>query len=151
MKRKCLIVVEKPSILNMVKKVYEELGAAADFVADFAVINCHVENLKTTKIPANELSDFTPLTLQKSKVSSEYIIHADNDMMLKRGEAIVKMVRENNYDVIVNACDPDDCGELSFKYMLESLNLTRRHTEQIFLFDLTDSLIESELLTLNEF
>jgi DNA topoisomerase IA len=61
------------------------------------------------------------------------------------------MVKKNQYDAIVNATDADTEGELEFQYMIESLGLERMKTERIYLFDITESVIESELMTLNDF
>lgn len=149
--KKYLIVTEKPSMVRSLESVYKQMGESAEFEADFLPVNCHVVNVKTSKLSADSIADHRPFNLKAKKVTPNFKLHCGADIQIARGEEILKMVKTNKYDAIINACDPDDEGDLEFQYMLESLGLERHKTERIYLFDLSDSLIESELMTLNDF
>lgn len=149
--KKYLIIAPKPSIAKIIEGVYKNMGESAAFEADVLPVNCHVIDCNNTRFPQETLEEFKPFNLKKVNVPPRYKISCNGQAHIDCGKAIQKMVNKNQYDAIVNATDADTEGELEFQYMIESLGLERMKTERIYMFDITESVIESELMTLNDF
>lgn len=149
--KKYLIIAPKPSVAKTIENVYKNMGEMAEFTADVVSVNCHVVDMNSTKLSNETLAQFKSFTLKKANVPPRYKISAEDKLFIDRGAAIKEMVKSGHYTAIINACDPDTDGDLEFQYMIESLGLERCRTERVYLFDLEESLIESELMTLNDF
>lgn len=149
--KRYLIVAPKQSIAKTVVDVYKKMGESAAFMADVLPINCHVVDLQNNHFSQETLSLFKPFVLKKINITDRFRISCDTESCIERGKTIREFVKKNKYDAIVNACDADTEGELEFQYMIESLGLENIKTERIYLFDITESTIEAELMTLNSF
>lgn len=149
-RKRYLIFVEKPSIAKMVLEAYEHMGNKAKFDADIVPMHNHVENIQTSCLDKQSLSKFTSFTLQGMDVSDKFVVYDYGNSQIQFAEDIKSLVAKNHYDAIVNACAPDEEGDLEFQYTIEHLNLAEFATKRLYLWGYCLNNLADELMTLNE-
>jgi DNA topoisomerase IA len=149
-RKKYLILVEKPSIAKMVREAYEHMGNNVKFDADIVPVTSHVENIETSCLNKQSISEFSSFTLKGMDVSDKFVVYDYGNSQIQFAEDIKELVRRNHYDAIVNACDTDEEGDLEFQYTIEHLSLTEFETRRLYFWGYCLNNLEDELMTLNE-
>ena len=167
-KNRYLIIADKPYITNEIRKVYEEMKDDLQFAADFASANCHVVDAFNT-CPLTAVGKVLNLVdgdswtdedgnvgvveefeLKHVKVGKQYRVIRDGTYGKNMSENILELVKNNNYDAIVNACDSAVEGNLRFWYTIESIGLDKHETKRMYLLGFCLNNLEDELLLLNK-
>ena len=123
-KRNFLVITEKPLLANIIKQAFEELGEACDFNIDIELKNNHIINIDdighTYRISV-DLIDYKRYKPKSKDIDGVFIIHEFSPEY--SGARIKELIAANQYSAIINACEHDTEGNLTFLYTLESLGL----------------------------
>ena len=155
--KRYLVIVEKPYTKKLFKGAYENIKDKLDYVADFALVDNFVVDTSSEKVkemfPKEQYEEFlkweTPV-LKNTDVGSGFRISCKDSYYDKCREHIMNLFTDNDYDVIINACDPDECGDISFQYTIEGLSLDICKQKRLYWYSLEEKDIEKILLSLNE-
>ena len=138
--KKYLIIVEKNYIKKRFKEIFESIKSELSFDIDIAVANNHILNLDSHIIYDLKDIEHTEVVIGDRKYPKNYRLIC-NGPYEDFGNIITKLVNENHYDAIVNACDVDDCGNMIFNYVIYSLGLGSYETKRMDYVDITDKTI----------
>ena len=144
---KYLVVVEKPYIKKLFENVFESIRTIVNFEIDIVVANNHILDLNSHIIYDLNGVNHERLVLGGQLFPDNYRLICD-EVYRDYGDAILWKVENNSYDAIINMCDPDEVGDMIFRFTLESLNLNHFKTGRILCRDLTDSTIRDSLFTI---
>lgn len=153
-RKKFLMIVEKPSIMALIKRVYESTKDMANYDLDIAVANNFVFDINDKFIVREdnfeEMNQHPSLKLKNRQVDERFrIITSDDDITKARESRILSLVNANSYDAIINACDMDEPGNLIFAYTIESMGLDEYLTIRFVENNLSEAYLTSKLLDLN--
>jgi DNA topoisomerase IA len=146
-RKKYLVIVEKRYIARIFDKLLAEMENEGVLNADIDVIpaNNHVVNTNSRfGIMVGEGCEVGALELKDRVVPENYklVTSAHMDAI---GSIALMLVQQNNYDVVVNACDIDAEGDLKFRYMIESLGLDKCEQRRMVIAYLTENNISNAL------
>lgn len=122
--KKYLIIAEKKSQQDIIEKVYRENKDSLNYVADLTFINNPVSHIsdKILKVePTNPI--WQKLVLNNIDIPEGYYV-VNSEYSIKQIELIKNLINSNKYDFIVNACDIDIYGQLSYEYVKEKIGFS---------------------------
>lgn len=121
--KRCLIIAEKKSIKEVIQDVYEKNKDKLDFVADVTFMGNPVSHTsdKAFKVDTSEV--WQKLVLRNIEVPEGYFIAVTKFSPIQI-EEIKTLINTNNYDFVVNACDPCLYGQFSYEYTKEKVDFT---------------------------
>lgn len=141
-----LLIAEKPSLMREILNVYQNGNFADDIefmsFAGHTMSLCEPGDYKPEWGAKQWTWDMLPMVpnVWKSKVS------ADKKKMYND---IRNKILSNNYDYIINACDPDREGQAIFQYVYDYMELTEKiklpPIKRFWTNDLTESAITNAL------
>jgi len=145
--KKYLFIVEKPSIQKIIEKVYEENKTSLGYLADFVSSTKPVSHI-SDKIRIIDVTNpiWEKLVLKNIEIQEGYYI-VNSEFASKKNKEIRALINSNDYDIIVNACDPGLYGQLSYEHVKEDIGFSMPE-KRMWFTDLTD---ESVLKSLQEF
>ena len=137
--KKVLILTEKRSVSSHISKALKN-------VSDDITITEIGGHIYTTDepfvVPYCEMKSLKALMLknyEKGYIRGEPLIKEN----IKK---IERMLSENNFDIIVNACDNDKNGKALFSFACDLLNISEQDTVSIELSDLQENYIYNQYL-----
>lgn len=137
--KKYLFIVEKPSLLRIIKKYYDKNKDSLNlnYVADFVSIINPVSHISDTvrRVDTDE-GIWEKLELKNAKVPEGFYI-VNTDVTNKQLEEIKSLVKSDNYDVIVNAFDRGLYGQFSYESMKEKVGFSTPD-KRLWLISLTE-------------
>lgn len=151
-KKLYLVIVEKPYILKRFEKVYKAIWKKLNCELDFALANNHVFDMRLEsfqKISDQIRKDAVPFSLNGKPVEEHFLL-GGGEFRDKCGEKIRQMVQEETYDGIVNSLDPDEAGNLSFRYLLDSLHLEGYRVVKFHMNSYSEEEIQEALVNLSD-
>jgi len=142
--KKYLFIVEKPSLLREIKKVYDNNKGLLDYIADFVFSTNPVSHIsdKVRRVDINE-GIWAKLELKNTKVPEDFYI-VNTDVSIKQLEEIKNLISSGNYDFIVNAFDRGIYGQFSYESIKEKVGFSTPD-KRLWLNTLTDKDILSGL------
>jgi DNA topoisomerase IA len=151
-KKRYLIIAEKPSVAKYLRDIYAKMGDQANFDADIVPANNHVFNINDRLLVnddnRNAILSLPVLRLKDHIINEDFRVDTEG-MWAGNGRRIASLVNRNQYDVIVNACDQDEEGELTFQYVIESMGLENFETRRLILSNLYEANVVDALIALN--
>ncbi len=155
--KRYLVMVEKPYTKKLFKGVYEKNKDKLDYVADFALVDNFVVDTSCERVkeifPKEQYEEFLKWeapVLKNKDVGSGFRVSYKDSYYDRCREHILKLFTENNYDAIINACDPDESGDVSFQFTIERLSLDACKKIRLGWFGLDEKDLEKSLFTLCE-
>ena len=155
--KRYLVIVEKPYTKKLFKGVYENIKDKLDYVADFALVDNFVVDTSCEKVremfPKEQYEEFLKWeapVLKNKDVGSGFRVYYKDSYYDKCRERIMKLFTDNDYNAIINACDPDESGDVSFQFMIERLSLDACKRGRLYWYSLEEKDVEKILLSLNE-
>lgn len=125
---KLLFLVEKPFIKKRIEECFEKIKSSVDYDIDVAIVNCFVTSDEDAKEFHIDTKDFGSFSLETRKVPENYKILVNAEHYKTAAERIASLAKKNKYDILVNACDPDEAGGLMFDYTRETCGLLEYKT-----------------------
>ena len=113
---KALLIAEKPSLMNEIKKVYKAHKSEFNFDIDFLAQAGHLVGLKSPKEINAEKYGRWNLGNFPEVYPYEYKINPGKEKLVKE---IREAVKKGGYDFIIHAGDPDGEGELLVRLVLD--------------------------------
>lgn len=142
--RNVLILTEKKSMCD---KIHDALATVPDRITVME-IGGHIyleEEAETLKVPEETLK--TSKQMDVGNGETGYVL---NEAAIARNIEEIKNTLSEDFDVIINACDPDRSGEFLFDYAAKALNLDTDKVQRMTLRDFTETDIrESYLKAMN--
>lgn len=143
---RALLIAEKPSLMREIQTVYNN-GNFVDDIEFMAFAGhtmglCEPGDYKPEWGEKQWKWDCLPMipTTWKTKVSSDKVTMYNN---------IRNKIMSNNYDYLINACDPDREGQAIFQYVYDYMELTEKTKlppiKRFWTNDLTESAITNAL------
>lgn len=145
--KKYLFIVEKPSLLSVIKEVYDNNKSSLNYVAEFVPASNPVSHISDTirRVDVNDVI-WEELKFKNIELPEGYYI-VNTEYSAKQLEEIRTLINSGNYDVIVNAFDPGLYGQLSYESIKEKVGFSTPD-KRMWLYSLTD---EDILKALNKF
>lgn len=142
-----LILTEKKSMCDKIHEalaaVSEALAAVSDHITVME-IGGHIyleEEAEILKIPEETLKASKRMDVGNGETG--YML---NEAAIAKNIEDIKNTLSEDFDVIINACDPDRSGELLFDYAAKALNLDTDKVQRMTLRDfMANSIRESYL------
>lgn len=135
---KVLILTEKASISNKIR----EALSGADYDITVAEIGGHIhldEESDVLHVSKEELDKAVCITVDDG--TKAYVL---DDETIKKNAEKIKSLAPENFNFILNACDPDDSGQLLFDYAASLVDFDPRPCARMIIKDLTaESIAES--------
>lgn len=128
-----LIIAEKPSIKKVIEDGFEKIKDSIDYDIDVVTAVCFVTSNEDANQFHIDTKDFRSFSLKSREVPENYKIITDMDYHKIAEERIASLIRDNKYDLVVNACDPDTAGELMFDFTRETCGLLDYKTINLYL------------------
>ena len=146
-KQKYLFVVEKPSLKKILEKSFKKNKNKIDYDIDIVISNNCVVDLyePALRSSVDRLREEPILKLQNREIDERYRVVLGT-WREKCGTIISQKIKTNEYDAIVNACDPDEEGELTFAYTIESLQLYGLRQKRFDFLSLSDAELRERFL-----
>lgn len=138
--RNVLILTEKKSMCD---KIHDALATVPDRITVME-IGGHIyleEEAETLKVPEEILK--TSKQMDVGNGETGYVL---NEAAIAKNIEDIKNTLSEDFDVIINACDPDRSGELLFDYVAKALNLDTDKIQRMTLHDFTDTDIRNSYL-----
>lgn len=135
-----LILTEKKSLCD---RIHEALAAVSDHITVME-IGGHIyleEEAEIIKIPEETLKASKQMDVGNGETG--YVLNAT---AIARNIEEIKNTLSEDFDVIINACDPDRSGELLFDYAAKALNLDTDKVQRMTLRDFTETDIRESYL-----
>lgn len=135
-----LILTEKKSMCD---KIHDALATVPDRITVME-IGGHIyleEEAETLKVPEETLK--TSKQMDVGNGETGYVL---NEAAIARNIEEIKNTLSEDFDVIINACDPDRSGEFLFDYAAKALNLDTDKVQRMTLHDFTDTDIRESYL-----
>lgn len=151
MKRKYLMIVEKMSAKDWFEQVFRLVKEEVNFDLDIAVANNHILDTSNEvyQLDEKEISKMRPLKLNRY-VDPKYKVVA-TDFYTQNTQKIKNLLENNNYDIVLNGCDPDEEGKLIFEYTVLTTGLDNYKQQDFEYKDITDLAdLKEVFLSLNE-
>ena len=115
---KLLFLTEKPSFKKAIEQEYEKCKDALSFTVDVAIVNNFAIADDDAERFGINTEGFRRFVMNSRAVPEDYKIHLKNNE-----QEIMSLIQNSEYVYLVNACDPDEAGELMFDYTRESCGL----------------------------
>ena len=135
-----LILTEKKSMCD---RIHEALAAVSDHII-VKEIGGHIylkEETEILKIPEETLKASKQVDIGNGETG--YVLNAT---AIARNIEEIKNTLSEDFDIIIDACDPDRSGELLFAYAAKELNLDTDKVQRMTLRDfMANSIRESYL------
>lgn len=139
-----LILTEKKSMCD---KIHDALATVSDRITVME-IGGHIyleEEAETLKVPEETLKASKQMDVGNGEAG--YVL---NEAAIARNIEEIKNTLSEDFDVIINACDPDRSGELLFDYAAKLLNIDTATVQRMIINDFTaNSIRESYLKTMD--
>lgn len=138
--RNVLILTEKKSMCD---KIHDALATVPDRITVME-IGGHIyleEEAEILKIPEETLKASKQMDVGNGETG--YVL---NEAAIAKNIEDIKNTLSEDFDVIINACDPDRSGELLFDYVAKALNLDTDKIQRMTLHDFTDTDIRNSYL-----
>ena len=139
-----LILTEKKSMCD---RIHDALTAVSDHIT-VKEIGGHIylkEEVEILKIPEETLKVSKQVDVGNGEIG--YVLNAT---AIARNIEEIKNTLSEDFDVIINACDPDRSGELLFDYAAKLLNIDTATVQRMIINDFTaNSIRESYLRTMD--
>lgn len=135
-----LILTEKKSMCD---KIHDALATVSDRIIVME-IGGHIyleEEAEILKIPEETLKASKQMDVGNGETG--YVL---NEAAIAKNIEDIKNTLSEDFDVIVNACDPDRSGELLFDYVAKALNLDTDKVQRMTLRDFTETAIRESYL-----
>lgn len=135
-----LILTEKKSMCD---KIHDALATVSDRITVME-IGGHIyleEEAETLKVPEETLKAFKQMDVGNGEAG--YVL---NEAAIARNIEEIKNTLSEDFDVIINACDPDRSGEFLFDYAAKALNLDTDKVQRMTLRDFTETDIRENYL-----
>lgn len=116
-----LFIAEKPSMKQLIEREFTKHSEALCYTVDVVCASAFVIADEDAERYLYNTEGFEQFSMESRTVPKNYKIRRDY-LPQCRGESISKIERGNFY-YIVNACDPDEAGELMFDYTRENFGL----------------------------
>lgn len=143
MKNVLILTEKKP----MCDRIHEALATVSDRITVME-IGGHIylkEEAETLKVPEETLKASKQMDVGNGEAG--YVL---NEAAIARNIEEIKNTLSEDFDVIINACDPDRSGEFLFDYAAKALNLDTDKVQRMTLRDFTETDIrESYLKAMN--
>ena len=139
---KLLFLTEKPSMKKTIEENFKKNKNSVNYDIDVATVNSFITSVEDAERFHFDIKDFKDLHLKSRKTPENYKIITSSDHHKAAEERIASLIRKNEYDFIINACDPDEAGDLMFDYTRETCGLSNYKTAK---FDLKDWCSDSVL------
>lgn len=135
-----LILTEKKSMCD---KIHDALATVSDRIIVME-IGGHIyleEEAEILKIPEETLKASKQMDVGNGETG--YVL---NEAAIAKNIEDIKNTLSEDFDVIINACDPDRSGELLFDYVAKALNLDTDKVQRMTLRDFTETTIRESYL-----
>lgn len=135
-----LILTEKKSMCD---KIHDALVTVSDRITVME-IGGHIyleEEAETLKVPEETLKASKQMDVGNGEAG--YVL---NEAAIARNIEEIKNTLSEDFDVIINACDPDRSGELLFDYAAKALNLDTDKVQRMIINDFTANSIRESYL-----
>lgn len=146
--KKYLIIAEKKSIRQYIQDVYDKNKGSLDFVADITFMANPVAHGEDKIIPVNPNGVWKKLVLKSTKVPEGFYV-AVTEFTPVQIKEIATLIKANDYDCVINACDPDLYGQLSYEYTKENVGFSLPD-KRMWYKDLTEKEVLRSLLSLED-
>lgn len=135
-----LILTEKKSMCD---KIHDALVTVSDRITVME-IGGHIyleEEAETLKVPEETLKASKQMDVGNGETG--YVL---NEADIAKNIEDIKNTLSEDFDVIINACDPDRSGELLFDYAAKALNLDTDKVQRMIINDFTANSIRESYL-----
>lgn len=135
-----LILTEKKSMCD---KIHDALVTVSDRITVME-IGGHIyleEEAETLKVPEETLKASKQMDVGNGEAG--YVL---NEAAIAKNIEDIKNTLSEDFDVIINACDPDRSGELLFDYAAKALNLDTDKVQRMIINDFTANSIRESYL-----
>lgn len=135
-----LILTEKKSMCD---KIHDALATVSDRITVME-IGGHIyleEEAETLKVPEETLKASKQMDVGNGEAG--YVL---NEADIAKNIEDIKNTLSEDFDVIINACDPDRSGELLFDYAAKALNLDTDKVQRMIINDFTANSIRESYL-----
>ena len=135
-----LILTEKKSMCD---KIHDALATVSDRIIVME-IGGHIyleEEAEILKIPEETLKASKQMDVGNGETG--YVL---NEAAIAKNIEDIKNTLSEDFDVIINACDPDRSGELLFDYAAKALNLDTDKVQRMIINDFTANSIRESYL-----
>lgn len=117
MKKRALLIAEKPSLMKAIQKAYGKIKHDLDFEIDFTSFIGHFMALKYPEEYKEEWKDWKAETLPIIPEKFEFKVSKDKEKPFKN----VKEQVFQNYDFVINACDAGREGQAIFWFFYDHI------------------------------
>lgn len=135
-----LILTEKKSMCD---KIHDALATVSDRIIVME-IGGHIyleEEAEILKVPEETLKASKQMDVGNGETG--YVL---NEAAIAKNIEDIKNTLSEDFDVIINACDPDRSGEFLFDYAAKALNLDTDKVQRMTLRDFTETDIRENYL-----
>lgn len=146
--KKYLIIAEKNSVKQYIQDVYDKNKCSLDFVANITFMANPVAHISDKITPVTSNKVWEKLVLKNTKVPEGFYV-AVLQHLPKQIEEITTLIKDNDYDFIINACDPSLYGQLSYEYIKENVGFSIPE-KRMWYRDLTEGEILRSLLSFED-
>ena len=134
-----LILTEKKSMCD---KIHDALATVSDRIIVMEIGgHIYLEEAEILKIPEETLKASKQMDVGNGETG--YVL---NEAAIAKNIEDIKNTLSEDFDVIINACDPDRSGELLFDYAAKALNLDTDKVQRMIINDFTANSIRESYL-----
>lgn len=106
-------------------------------IANNYIINVTLPFYQLTE---EEINKLPTVCINGKKLDSKFRLASSPDEDISKN-----LLKENKFEAIVNACDPDEEVNLQFDYMVDSLGLNKYRIINLSIFDLSKESLKKTL------
>lgn len=133
-----LIITEKKSIKELIEEAYENNKSSLDFIADVTYMANPVAHISDKVFRIDPTGGvWEKLELKATEVPEGYYV-ANTKFSPVQIEEITSLIQANDYDLIINACDPGLYGQFAYMYTKEKVGFSTPD-KRMWHMDLTEN------------
>ncbi len=114
---KLLFLTKKPTMKRWVEQEFAKCCDALSYTIDVACVNSFIIADKEAERFHMNTEGFERFTMKTRAVPDNYKI--DRNYLANRRDELLSMLHGSNYAYVVNACYPNEAGDLMFDYTRE--------------------------------